>query len=184
MRDHIKLQRMWEYTGEILYSSEDDEAQAAPVPSSVPIAHDAISVDEEPYTIKCICPYMDDDGHTIYCDTCDSWQHINCYYFGDAEAASSEYFEHSCRDCKPRQLDAKAATDRQRERRRTERILLGKIKAPVPGDNSSREEPVPATSAAHPSIQYVDNDISNEYLPKIQYCPDCPREFQTSQQVL
>ncbi|KAH8804884.1 PHD-finger domain-containing protein [Xylogone sp. PMI_703] len=75
------------------------------------------SVDEEPYTIKCICDFSDDDGNTIYCETCDTWQHIECFYPGRVDDASREEFDHSCADCKPRPLDRKHATERQRHQR-------------------------------------------------------------------
>lgn len=93
-----------------------------PIPISIPIstndAHPANeSVDEEPYTIKCICDYSDDDGNTIYCERCDTWQHIECFYPGHIEDASREDFDHSCTDCKPRPLDGRNATERQRVQR-------------------------------------------------------------------
>ncbi|KAF4624864.1 hypothetical protein G7Y89_g13308 [Cudoniella acicularis] len=75
------------------------------------------SVDEEPYTIKCICDYFDDDGNTIYCETCDTWQHIECFYPGRVADASKAEFDHSCADCKPRPLDRRHATERQRHQR-------------------------------------------------------------------
>lgn len=93
----------------------------ASINSAVPVsAGDAIeSVDEEPYTIKCICDYSDDDGNTIWCDTCATWQHIECFYPGRVEDASKEEFDHSCADCKPRplELDGRAATERQKRQR-------------------------------------------------------------------
>jgi len=83
-------------------------------------ANDALpveSVDEEPYTIKCICDFSDDDGNTIYCETCDTWQHIECFYPGRVADASRDEFDHSCADCKPRALDRRHATERQRHQR-------------------------------------------------------------------
>ncbi|KAI1377499.1 hypothetical protein F4677DRAFT_38295 [Hypoxylon crocopeplum] len=74
-------------------------------------------VEEEPYTIKCICDFADDDGNTIYCDTCDTWQHIECYYPLSIDEALREDFAHSCADCKPRSLDRHGACERQRLRR-------------------------------------------------------------------
>ncbi|KAJ9607809.1 SET domain-containing protein 3 [Cladophialophora chaetospira] len=68
--------------------------------------------DEEEYTIKCICIYADDDGNTVYCPKCDTWQHIECYYHGKKVPD-----EHFCADCFPRDLDAKKATERQRRHR-------------------------------------------------------------------
>ncbi|KAI5294447.1 hypothetical protein KEM52_004011 [Ascosphaera acerosa] len=74
--------------------------------ASVPVTS---TEDDEPYTIKCICDFVDDDGSTVYCERCDTWQHIVCYY------DNQEVPEiHNCVDCEPRFLDAKAASERQR----------------------------------------------------------------------
>lgn len=70
------------------------------------------TVEEEPYTIKCICNFSDDDGNTIYCETCDTWQHIECFYPDSREEALREDFAHSCADCKPRPLDIQKAVER------------------------------------------------------------------------
>lgn len=74
------------------------------------------TVEEEPYTIKCICGFSDDDGNTIYCETCDTWQHIECYYPDSVQDALREDFAHSCVDCKPRPLDSRTAHERQQAR--------------------------------------------------------------------
>ncbi|KAF5666031.1 SET3 complex protein [Fusarium heterosporum] len=68
--------------------------------------------EEEPYTIKCICNFSDDDGNTIYCETCDTWQHILCFYPDNREEAVREDFAHSCAECKPRSLDCQKAVER------------------------------------------------------------------------
>ncbi|KAM0290027.1 hypothetical protein ACHAO9_005513 [Fusarium lateritium] len=68
--------------------------------------------EEEPYTIKCICNCSDDDGNTIYCETCDTWQHILCFYPDNREEAVREDFAHSCAECKPRPLDHQKAVER------------------------------------------------------------------------
>ena len=74
---------------------------------------DAVVQDEnEDYTIKCICLYGDDDGNTVYCEKCDTWQHIICYYQGKKVPDV-----HFCADCDPRQLDAKRATESQKRLR-------------------------------------------------------------------
>lgn len=74
------------------------------------------TAEEEPYTIKCICGFSDDDGNTIYCETCDTWQHIECFYPDNVQDALREDFAHSCADCKPRPLDPRAAHERQKAR--------------------------------------------------------------------
>ncbi|KAK4247363.1 hypothetical protein C7999DRAFT_32236 [Corynascus novoguineensis] len=68
--------------------------------------------DEEPYIIKCICNFTEDDGNTIYCETCDTWQHIHCYYPNNVGDALKLDFAHSCVECKPRVLNREQAVSR------------------------------------------------------------------------
>lgn len=99
-------------TQSAFHAVANNSARDAPPPTE--------SVAEEPYTIKCICDYSDDDGNTIYCERCDTWQHIECFYHGNAEEASREDFDHLCADCNPRSdrdLDKRKATERQRQQR-------------------------------------------------------------------
>jgi hypothetical protein len=67
---------------------------------------------EEDYTIKCICDFDEDDGNTVLCEKCDTWQHIECYYHGKKVPEI-----HNCADCEPRSLDVKRAIERQRRLR-------------------------------------------------------------------
>ena len=85
-------------------------SSASPLPNGS--LSDTNVQEEEEYTIKCICIYADDDGNTVYCPKCDTWQHIECYYHGKKVPE-----EHFCADCFPRDLDAKKATERQRRHR-------------------------------------------------------------------
>ncbi|KAJ4131553.1 SET domain-containing protein 3 [Fusarium equiseti] len=91
-------------------------SQIAPVQSgAIPkdeAARPADGAEEEPYTIKCICNFSDDDGNTIYCETCDTWQHIDCFYPDNRDEAIREDFAHSCAECKPRPLDRQKAIER------------------------------------------------------------------------
>ncbi|PYI27721.1 hypothetical protein BP00DRAFT_450050 [Aspergillus indologenus CBS 114.80] len=63
---------------------------------------------EQPEMIKCICDFSHDDGQTIYCENCNTWQHIVCYY-DDMQPPE----EHLCADCQPRFLHVKRARDLQ-----------------------------------------------------------------------
>lgn len=74
--------------------------------------------DEESSTIKCICGFSDDDGNTVLCEKCDTWQHIVCYY----ESASHVPDVHECVDCLPRPIDRKSALEKQRQRRELHNI--------------------------------------------------------------
>lgn len=86
---------------------------APPLPSPVPNGTVSdVAQEDEPYTIKCICAFQDDDGHTVFCETCETWQHIECYYHGKDVPDI-----HTCADCEPRPLDAKRATERQKRLR-------------------------------------------------------------------
>ncbi|KAL8709299.1 MAG: hypothetical protein Q9220_005892 [cf. Caloplaca sp. 1 TL-2023] len=73
--------------------------------------------EEEDYTIKCICGFRDDDGNTVFCDRCETWQHTECYYFEDGEVPDVSGIDHWCADCNPRPLDVRGAVERQRMRR-------------------------------------------------------------------
>ncbi|KAF1948837.1 hypothetical protein CC80DRAFT_295652 [Byssothecium circinans] len=76
-------------------------------------ALDSTIEEEDSSTIKCICGYADDDGNTVLCEKCNTWQHILCYY----ESAGLVPDVHLCTDCLPRPVDRKGAVDRQRSRR-------------------------------------------------------------------
>lgn len=73
---------------------------------------------EDEGIIKCICNFAHDDGATVFCEKCNTWQHIDCYYhpLDEAEKVKQEDFDHSCADCNPRILDKHQAMDRQRKR--------------------------------------------------------------------
>ncbi|KAK4130009.1 hypothetical protein BT67DRAFT_248396 [Trichocladium antarcticum] len=80
------------------------------------VARKQQAVEEEPYTIKCICNFADDDGNTIFCETCETWQHIECYYPDSVEDALRADFSHSCVECQPRVLNRQLAIERQKAR--------------------------------------------------------------------
>lgn len=105
-------------------SVSDVELIAAPVSSSAKLAN-ALKAselpveEEEDYTIKCICGFQDDDGNTVFCERCETWQHIDCYYYSrEGTSVDVKSIDHSCADCEPRELDAKGATERQSDKRR------------------------------------------------------------------
>ncbi|CAG8250128.1 unnamed protein product [Penicillium olsonii] len=95
---------------------------------------DSGAPDEEPYTIKCICSFQEDDGSTVFCERCDTWQHISCYYPG---AKVPEV--HNCVDCEPRILDDRRAHERQRQRRVREKSEDGDRKSKRPGKTQKRK---------------------------------------------
>ncbi|KAH7007185.1 hypothetical protein EDB80DRAFT_842405 [Ilyonectria destructans] len=72
-------------------------------------------------TFKCICGNPEPDDNTIYCPSCTTWQHIDCYYNDYPEQALRESFEHLCNDCNPRPLDISGARSRQESKRPTKK---------------------------------------------------------------
>jgi len=103
------------------------------------------TVEEEPYTIKCICNFTDDDGNTIYCEKCDTWQHIECYYPNNVEDALREDFSHSCAECEPRSLNRQLAVERQTARTAAPIVSteLTDKKAKRPPSKSHKKKPKP-----------------------------------------
>lgn len=90
--------------------------------------------EEEPYTIKCICGFPDDDGNTVLCEQCNTWQHIECYYHPNLAVPDV----HQCADCFPRFLDSAGAA--QRQRRLREHANTGEDrKSRRPGPKSHRK---------------------------------------------
>ncbi|KAF2275632.1 uncharacterized protein EI97DRAFT_459100 [Westerdykella ornata] len=102
------------------------KALADPQPASVvlygdhrpPFTHASPTLDgtveeEESSTIKCICGFFEDDGNTVLCEKCDTWQHIVCYY----ESVQHVPEIHECFDCHPRAIDKKRAVEKQLQRR-------------------------------------------------------------------
>ncbi|ERS98930.1 hypothetical protein HMPREF1624_04123 [Sporothrix schenckii ATCC 58251] len=91
-------------------------ALTSPTHNAAPVTKAESAAEEEPYTIKCICGFTGDDGNTIYCEICDSWQHIECFYPNNSEEATREEFAHACHECKPRQLNVAHAIEYQKQR--------------------------------------------------------------------
>jgi len=101
----------------ITLATTDPYPVSVPASLGSPIGNGTISdsvapEEEEPYTIKCVCQFDEDDGNTVFCEGCETWQHIICYY-PDKRVPDV----HNCVDCEPRQLDARRAAERQRLRR-------------------------------------------------------------------
>jgi len=101
-----------------LQNAEHTLASGPAVPNDAVLSNGAFSAVDGPIeddsTIKCICGFNDDDGNTVLCEDCNTWQHIECYY---PNVILSDSDVHQCVNCKPRPIDAKAATERQKQTR-------------------------------------------------------------------
>jgi len=104
-------------------------------PVAVSTTAGSLAEEEEDYTIKCFCSFQVDDGNTVFCDRCETWQHIECYYFQDfrdGHPPDINKIEHKCIDCDPRPYDKRGASERQKERFYPEerRVKKAPTKAP------------------------------------------------------
>lgn len=109
------------------------------VPTETPIFKDAFAKTKpkkEEDSIQCICDYPDDDGNTIFCEECKTWQHIACYYPGRENEALEEEFRHSCADCEPRHLDRHRAAERMQVRLGLQQLVNGE-----PHDKKQKKPP-------------------------------------------
>ncbi|RPB26052.1 hypothetical protein L211DRAFT_847791 [Terfezia boudieri ATCC MYA-4762] len=86
--------------------------------------------------IQCICGFHHDDGFTIACDQCDTWQHVYCVDI-DKDAVPEKY---ECPSCRPRPVDVRRAQDYQ-ERKVDDR---GREEKP-------RRKKTKSTSSSNPS---------------------------------
>lgn len=82
-----------------------------------PLAKNSEAEELNAQEIKCFCGYYIDDGNMVFCERCETWQHLECYYDHNNPPPNLEDMVHLCVDCEPRQYDAKAARERQRARR-------------------------------------------------------------------
>ncbi|EER22988.1 SET domain containing protein [Coccidioides posadasii C735 delta SOWgp] len=127
-------------------------------------SHSGQQDDEEPYTIKCICIFDDDDGSTVFCERCETWQHIVCYY-DDQEVPEI----HNCTDCEPRVLDSKRATERQKRLR--EQNDSGDRKGKRSGAKYQKKKTKDAASATdttngwNPHDKSGSNSVSKDQQP-------------------
>ena len=120
----------------------------------------APTVDEEDYTIKCICGFYDDDGNTVFCDRCETWQHTECYYFEDGEVPDVSGIDHWCADCNPRQLDAQGAMERQSIRREQPDLGERKVKKTT---TKSHKKKIKLSDTTVPASNGWNHD-RNDYL--------------------
>lgn len=96
----------------------------------------AVPEEEEPYTIRCVCTYDDDDGNTVFCEKCETWQHIDCYYWLEDVPEI-----HVCEECFPRGIDRFSASERQRSLREQPSDGGGDRKSKRPGAKGQRKKP-------------------------------------------
>lgn len=143
-----------------------------PLPPSTTVASGP--GEEEDYTIKCICGFHDDDGNTVLCEHCETWQHTECYYFEGGEVLDVSEIEHYCADCKPRRLDARGAIQRQTTRREHSDLGDRKIKKAATKSHKKKVRPSdPHITLANGTSSYERTE--SQGLP--EKSTESPREY-------
>lgn len=128
-------------------------------------------VEDESSTIKCICGFADDDGNTVLCEKCDTWQHIVCYY----ESASHVPDVHECVDCLPRPIDRKSALEKQRQHRELHNIAerKGRPRTTTKSHKKRQKDPLGAVQPNGWPIQ-SNNDLQYNHDRKSGSPRDLP----------
>ncbi|KAL8944374.1 MAG: hypothetical protein Q9211_000608 [Gyalolechia sp. 1 TL-2023] len=154
-------------------------------PVSLPALGAGGTEEEEDYTIKCICGFHDDDGNTVLCEHCETWQHTECYYFEDGEILDVTEIEHYCADCKPRRLDARSARERQTMRREQSDLGERKVKkAPTKSHKKKGRGPENNVTLTNGCSPYERNDSHgvSEGTAEHQKRPKIHHRYSTSLQ--
>jgi len=119
---------------------------AASTPTD-PSGLDGPGDEEDDGEIICICAYNWDDGYTIQCETCNKWNHMECYYPNESDRPAPDQ-THYCVECQPREVDARRASALQREKYTEQQREKGS-KRPVSkaGRKKVKDSPHPLTTA-------------------------------------
>jgi len=120
--------------------TENPTIPSTPGPSQPPSLANSTTTPEDVADISgvidCICEISDDDGFTICCDKCDTWQHLVCVEL-DKDNVPATYF---CPKCFPRSLDVQKAKDIQRHRREEEQAKRSHKKKRPAGTSHKKKE--------------------------------------------
>ncbi|KAF2019381.1 hypothetical protein BU24DRAFT_386243 [Aaosphaeria arxii CBS 175.79] len=136
-------------------------------PSPIPYTNGSSALDgtveeEESSVIKCICGYSDDDGNTVLCEKCDSWQHIVCYYV----TAQNVPDIHECVDCLPRTVDSKGAADKQRQRRELQNSIGERKVKPKTATKNHKKRAKDPLGSVQPNGWAVHSNNDLHYNPE------------------
>lgn len=131
---------------------QQHSASTSPVPPSLappprprgPLIFDS-NVEEDDGEITCICAYSHDDGYSVQCEACNRWQHMICYYPSPEDEPVGDQ-HHYCIDCKPREIDARKATERQR-RKLEQQSLQNGLKRPTSKGHRKKAKESPQINA-------------------------------------
>jgi len=120
--------------------TENPTLPSTPGPSQPPSLANSTTTPEDAAgtsgVIDCICEISDDDGFTVCCDKCGTWQHVICVK-PDEDDLPVDYY---CPKCFPRSLDVQKAKDIQRQRREEEQAKRSHKKKRPAGTSYKKKE--------------------------------------------
>ncbi|CUS09506.1 unnamed protein product [Tuber aestivum] len=130
--------------------TENPTIPSTPAPSQPPSLANSTATPEDAADtsgeIDCICEISDDDGFTICCDKCDTWQHLVCVQLNKDNVPSIYY----CPKCDPRTLDVQMAKDIQQHRREEEQAKRSHKKKRSTGTSHKKRELANGTNGITP----------------------------------
>ncbi|KAG0637349.1 hypothetical protein HOY80DRAFT_924466 [Tuber brumale] len=123
--------------------TENPTIPSTPGPSQPPsLANSSTTPEDAADTsgeIDCICEISDDDGFTICCDKCDTWQHLVCVQLNVGNVPTT-YYCPRCDPCSLDVMDVQKAKDFQRQRMEEEQTKRShKKKRPTGTSHRKRE---------------------------------------------
>jgi hypothetical protein len=87
--------------------------------------------------IHCICGFIEDDGNSVACDSCNTWAHVVCYYPQYKDNLPAD-LQHLCLECQPGQFDTAHVLDAQvrqhmlrEEKRALSKSTIAKAKSKI-----------------------------------------------------
>ncbi|CAZ82803.1 unnamed protein product [Tuber melanosporum] len=123
--------------------TENPTIPSTPGPSQPPsLANSSTTPEDVADTsgeIDCICEISDDDGFTICCDKCDTWQHLVCVQLNGGNLPKT-YYCPRCDPCSLAVLDVQKAKDIQRQRREVEQAKRSHKKKRPTGTSHKKKE--------------------------------------------
>ena len=126
--------------------------------------------EEDDSTIKCICGFKHDDGSSVFCERCNTWQHTECYYYDEENDRvppkdELEAILHFCTDCDPRPIDIQAAISRQKTRMGGFDYDIRKIKKP-PSKSHKKKTKVSESNGVLTNGWEIDADDLHDHMSR------------------
>jgi len=119
--------------------------------------------------LKCVCDSQEIAGNEIYCISCETWQHVECYYSDRAEKLLAPELDHTCVDCSLSNHDLKQVQLRDSSsHQERDGSSLGKTDL---GLNQTQKNPSNIYQAGGVyKLRKTENKLGTDYRQMIESC--------------